>query len=145
MHTKIKTILIAGSTLLSLTLTGFSASAKNRGDHAFQITPDTYGRGNYDAGYRGRGYRPGGHGHDYDYDHDYDSGYGYDYGYGSRRDRGHSDTYRTTCRPIHTCFSVRGYHRYKTTTYLHTKTDCHGHIVASWRTEETVCIGSCRY
>ena len=137
MHTKIKTILIAGATLLSLTLTGFSASAKSRGIHASETTPDTYGRRSCDSGYRGRGY-----------DSHYRSDRARHGSYRSQRSYGsHSNqsSYRTSCRPIHTCFSVRHGHRYKTTTYLHTKTDCHGHVVSRWRTEKTVCVGSYRY
>ena len=59
-----------------------------------------------------------------------------DYGYR----RGHA-SYRTTCRIVHTCYFVRGCHRYKKVTYLHTKTNCYGHVVSRWKTYKTICIG----
>ncbi|MCB1094943.1 MAG: hypothetical protein R3F19_13505 [Verrucomicrobiales bacterium] len=111
MNTKIKTLIVAGVTLLTLPLTSVNTEAKERG-HRYS---DSYRRGGGDSCRV-----------------DYDRG---------RSRSHHRSSYSTTCRPIHSCYFTRGCDRYKKTTYLHTKTDCYGRVVSCWKTERTTFAG----
>lgn len=50
-------------------------------------------------------------------------------------------SYRETCQHIDTCYFNQGCYRYAKYTYLHRRIDCHGHVVGSWNTCKTVCVG----
>lgn len=118
MHTKIKTILMAGATLLTLTITNLTANAQGRQYRGYDRYSESYGRSSCEINDR-RGHAK--------------SRY--------ERTRRENSSYRTTCRPIHTCYFVRGCDRYKKTTYLHTKSDHYGRVVSRWKSEKTIRIG----
>ncbi|MGK0185617.1 MAG: hypothetical protein ACI9R3_001395 [Verrucomicrobiales bacterium] len=118
MQTRIKTILMASVTLLTLTITNFTANAQGRHSRGgYESSGDNYGRSSCNISERRGG--------------------------SDRYDRGrrHDSGYRTTCRAIHTCYVVRGCDRYKETTYLHTKSDCYGRVVSRWKTKKSVRVG----